>query len=122
MAKLFANTGDPDQMPHSAASDQALHCLPVTLFRVPRLQWFTALAGYTIILNLPYIFGHLEFFTIKCEQDQLTLMFCLKCCDGIANIVDPDQTSAVGSMVYSVCSDMFVSIFRDRFPVVCGFL
>ena len=31
MAKLFANRGDPDQMPHSVASDLGLHCLPVTL-------------------------------------------------------------------------------------------
>ena len=29
MAKLFANSGDPDQMLHSVASDLGLHCLPV---------------------------------------------------------------------------------------------
>ena len=34
MVKLFANSGDPDQTPRSAASDLGLHCLPVT-----RLQW-----------------------------------------------------------------------------------
>ena len=39
MAKLFANIGDPDQMPRSAASDLGMHCLPVTLLRVSRLQW-----------------------------------------------------------------------------------
>ena len=33
MVVLFANSGDPDQMPHSAASDLGLHCLPVTPFR-----------------------------------------------------------------------------------------
>ena len=33
MAKLFANSGDPDQTPRSAASDLGLHCLPVTGFR-----------------------------------------------------------------------------------------
>ena len=38
MAKLFANSEDPDQMPHSAASDLGLHCLPVTLLGVSRLQ------------------------------------------------------------------------------------
>ena len=27
---MFANSGDPDQMPRSAASDMGLHCLPVT--------------------------------------------------------------------------------------------
>ena len=39
MAKLFANSGDPDQTPHSVASDLGLHCLPITLLRVSRLQW-----------------------------------------------------------------------------------
>ena len=33
MVKLFANSGDPDQMPHSAASDLGFHYLPVTSFR-----------------------------------------------------------------------------------------
>ena len=35
MDKLFANSGDPDQTPHSLG----LHCLPVTLLRVSHLQW-----------------------------------------------------------------------------------
>ena len=39
MAKVFANSGDPDQMPRSAGSDMGLHCLPITLLRVSRLQW-----------------------------------------------------------------------------------
>ena len=39
MAKLFANSGYPDQMPHSEASDLGLHCLPITLLRVSLLQW-----------------------------------------------------------------------------------
>ena len=30
-AKLFANSEDPDKMPHSVASDLGLHCLPVTV-------------------------------------------------------------------------------------------
>ena len=32
MAKLFANSGDPDQTPRSAASDLGLHCLSITLY------------------------------------------------------------------------------------------
>ena len=32
MAKLFANSGDPEQTPHSVVSDLGLHCLPITLF------------------------------------------------------------------------------------------
>ena len=35
MAKLFANSGDPDQAPHSVASDQGLHCLQITLLGFP---------------------------------------------------------------------------------------
>ena len=38
MAKLFAKSEDPNQMPHSAASDLGLHCLPITHLRVSRLQ------------------------------------------------------------------------------------
>ena len=34
MAKQYANSGDPDQMPHSVASDLGLHCLPFTLLWV----------------------------------------------------------------------------------------
>ena len=32
MAKLFANSGDFDQTPHSAVSDLGLHCLSITFF------------------------------------------------------------------------------------------
>ena len=39
MAELFANSGDADQTPHSAASDLGLRCLPSTLLRVSQLQW-----------------------------------------------------------------------------------
>ena len=34
MAKLFANSEDPDQMPHSVASDLGLHYLLITLLGV----------------------------------------------------------------------------------------
>ena len=36
MAELFANSADPDQMPHSVASDLGLHCLPITLLGVSK--------------------------------------------------------------------------------------
>ena len=39
MVELIANSGDPDQTPHSAASDLGLHCLPVPLLGISRLQW-----------------------------------------------------------------------------------
>ena len=38
MVELF-HSGDPDQMPHSAASDLGLHCLLITLLGVSRLKW-----------------------------------------------------------------------------------
>ena len=33
MAKPFANNGDPDQMPRSAASDLGMHSLPTAFFQ-----------------------------------------------------------------------------------------
>ena len=39
MAKPLANSGDPDQISHSAASDLGLHCLPIILLGFSRLQW-----------------------------------------------------------------------------------
>ena len=39
MVVLFANSGDPDQTPRSAASDLGLHCLPFTLSGASGLQW-----------------------------------------------------------------------------------
>ena len=44
MVELFANSGDPDQTPHSAASDLGLQCLSVTLLGVSRLQCVKQLA------------------------------------------------------------------------------
>ena len=35
----FANNGDPDQTPHSSASDLDLHCLRNTLLGVSKLKW-----------------------------------------------------------------------------------
>ena len=43
MTKVFANSGDPDQTPHSAASDLGLHCLPITILLVSPLQWVNVL-------------------------------------------------------------------------------
>ena len=35
MVELLANSGDPIQTMHSAASDLGLHCLPITLLGSP---------------------------------------------------------------------------------------
>ena len=39
MVELFANSGDPDQTLHSAASDLGLHYLPDIRLLVSSLQW-----------------------------------------------------------------------------------
>ena len=39
MATLFANSGDPDQTPHSVASDLDLYCLLITFLRDSRQKW-----------------------------------------------------------------------------------
>ena len=38
MAELFVNNGDPDQIPHSTASDLGLHSLPIALLGISRLK------------------------------------------------------------------------------------
>ena len=38
MAKVFANSGDPDQTPQNAASDLGLHCFPITFLGISRLK------------------------------------------------------------------------------------
>ena len=43
MVDLFANSGDPDQILHSAVSDLGLHYLPITHLGVSRLQCVKAL-------------------------------------------------------------------------------
>ena len=62
MAKLFANSGDPDQMPHSVASDLGLHCLLITLLWVSRLQWVNRSPG---VKGLHLCFGAVQF-TPRC--------------------------------------------------------
>ena len=58
MVEQFANSGDPDQTPHSAASDPGLHCLPSTLLGVSRLQWVNSNTfdnkTWTITHSIPY--------------------------------------------------------------------
>ena len=59
MVELFANSGDPDQTLHSAASDFGLHCLSVTLLGVFRLQrvkqdFVSLLFGFVNLFMLTY--------------------------------------------------------------------
>ena len=52
MTKLLANRGDPDLTPHYAASNLGLHCLPITLLQVSRLQWVKNTWKFKITLLL----------------------------------------------------------------------
>ena len=57
MVELFANRGDPDQMPHSVVSDLGLHCLPVTRLGVVSLQWVKEAVTAVVADNsLKYVF------------------------------------------------------------------
>ena len=48
MVELFANSRDPDQMPHSVVADLGLHCLPNTLLGSPDYNGFTASVTLTV--------------------------------------------------------------------------
>ena len=54
MAKVIANSGDPDQTPRSAASDLGLHCLLITLLRDYRLQRVNSIKANSSLKNSPY--------------------------------------------------------------------
>ena len=74
MAKLFANSGDPDQTPHSAASELGLHCLPITFLRV---QW------------------------VKVKITKLNLWPLIRCCQNNGNLSDYLHESHVQKQCYS---------------------
>ena len=69
MVELFANSGDLDQTPHSVVSDLGLHCLPITLLGVFRLQWVQVLTTTTAD-DIIYLFIYLErtLLGISCES------------------------------------------------------
>ena len=51
MAKLFANSGDPEQTPHPAASDLVLHYLPLTLLGNSIVKWVNVRTEKTLKKN-----------------------------------------------------------------------
>ena len=67
-AKLFANSGDPDQTPLSVASDLGLHCLPNTLFGVSGLKLVMTLIT---ILVLRYI-EHVMYLNVWSHSSSMT--------------------------------------------------
>ena len=75
MVELFAKSGDPDQTPHSAASDLGLQCLSITLFGVSRQQWVkrTLVTQGSILIqdvNIFYYFLYLQLGTDMCFKNQ----------------------------------------------------
>ena len=87
MAELFANSGDPDQMLPSAAFDLGLHCFPITLLRISRLQWINIGTPY-----LPIIFF------LKYEQLHFYyLLMSLKTARWLTNNADPDQMPCIAA-------------------------
>ena len=56
MDELFANSGDPDQLP-----DLGLHCLPITLLGVFRLQWVKLTENKTSVKNKMHILLNAEY-------------------------------------------------------------
>ena len=51
MAKLFANSRNPDQKLHSVASDLGLHCLPITLLESPDYNGLKSTNSHLTIHN-----------------------------------------------------------------------
>ena len=103
MVELFANSGDPDQMPQNVASDLGLHCLPITLLRVSRLQW---------VNNQYFMFGREKKKLIRSHQraikeniDQTAWMhrlvwsYAVRICQkglfspGVAHLIEAEKTT-----------------------------
>ena len=97
MAKLFANSGDPDQMPHSVASDLGLYCLPISLLGVARLQWVNSVTYW--YKDLKELFYH-QFMYLKFVR-------------WIAKSVDPYQ------MLHSGASYLGHTLFAQVFLSHC---
>ena len=51
---LCADSGDPDQMPRSAASDLGLHCFPMSHKKNARLIWINVVNKKIVFLHASY--------------------------------------------------------------------
>ena len=56
MAKLFANSGDPDQTRHSAASDLGLHCLQLPFYGSPNYSGLTTTTADNALQSITFFF------------------------------------------------------------------
>ena len=80
MVEIFANSGDPDQTPHSVASDQGLHCLPITLLGVSRQQYIkemNTILRETTLSKVFYFLSEIGSTLIgkRCVQEEQILTF-----------------------------------------------
>ena len=78
MAKLFANSGDPDQMPHSAESDLGLHCLPITLLWVSQLQWINFIYFQVLMHRTSQVAGEVWGHMVLILQVCVPIRTCMK--------------------------------------------
>ena len=52
---MQANSGDPDQTPHSVASDLGLHCLPMSHKKDVRHIWVKRKQLFCYLIRVPEI-------------------------------------------------------------------
>ena len=76
MDKLFANSGDPDQTPHFAASDLGLHCLPIILLGISRLQRVKTFETWDELINPTILSVNNSAYYLNC-LNTLNIIFVL---------------------------------------------
>ena len=71
MVELFANSGEPDQTPHSAASDMGRHCLSITRLGSPVFK--------LIKLHLPLKLHLLHMKRLNKTESPIFVLLCVLC-------------------------------------------
>ena len=101
MAKLFANSGDPDQAPqnHSVASDQCLQCLSNYPLGVSRLKWVNS-SGLGFDIVVVFVFSCV----LASERHQVLCFVCLFVC---VEVLQPRQPNGVMSSAASLPNHTF---------------
>ena len=115
MVEPYADSGDAGQMPHPAASDLGLHCLPITLLGVSRLTM-----GYQTEQSCNLIW---VFIVHVCPENGMTYLVVLM------------RILSLCKLVYVICIPMlchnthtvnilkFLTLYSIPFlPKVCCFL
>ena len=76
MVELFGKSGDPDLTLCSAESSLGLHCLPVTLLGVSRLQWVKERSAEDFMRGI-YNDGYVIFYFFFKAYVVVTHLICL---------------------------------------------